>query len=163
MIRNCTDFQTMSGAPLLAGIMTRPGTFVLLSGEPTVYRKTADNGALRPQGFCPPCGTAIYLTSDTDDPKAYAVRLGALRQCNELVPRGQGFVRSQQAWVNDRVARIIVGGRIATRALQDPLSVVRRRFLQKSPQHSCDLHHHRISDGANIVPRQYEATGPSWP
>jgi hypothetical protein len=37
-ICNCTDCQTMSGAPLRAGIITRPGTFVLLSGEPTVYR-----------------------------------------------------------------------------------------------------------------------------
>ena len=32
----------MSGAPLRAVIMTRPGTFVLLSGKPTEYRKTAD-------------------------------------------------------------------------------------------------------------------------
>jgi hypothetical protein len=36
-----------------------------------------------------------------DDPKGYFVRVGALRQRNELVPRRQGFVRSQQAWVND--------------------------------------------------------------
>jgi len=29
------------------------------------------------------------------------VRVGALRQRKELVPRRQGFVRSQQAWVSD--------------------------------------------------------------
>src|SRR5262245_35582333 len=39
---NCTDCQTMSGAPLRAVIITRPGAFVLLSGNPTEYRKTAD-------------------------------------------------------------------------------------------------------------------------
>jgi hypothetical protein len=100
-ICNCTDCQTMSGAPLRAGIITRPGTFVLLSGEPTIYRKTGDSGAVRPQGFCPRCGTAIYSTSDGNDPKPYFVRVGALRQRNELVPRRQGFVRSQQAWIND--------------------------------------------------------------
>jgi len=100
-ICNCTDCQTMSGAPLRAVVITRPGTFVLLSGEPTEYRKTADSGAIRPQGFCPRCGTAIYSTSVGDDPKAYAVRVGALRQRNELVPRQQGFGRSQQAWVNN--------------------------------------------------------------
>ena len=81
--------------------MTRPGTFLLLSGEPTVYRKTADSGAVRLQGFCPRCGTALYSTSVGDDPKAYAIRLGAIRQRNELVPRKQWFVRSQQAWVNN--------------------------------------------------------------
>jgi hypothetical protein len=41
---NCTDCQTMSGAPLRAVIVTRPGTFVLLSGKPTEYRKTANSG-----------------------------------------------------------------------------------------------------------------------
>lgn len=101
-ICNCTDCQTISGAPLRANIMARPGTFLLRSGEPTVYSKTADSGAIRLQGFCPRCGTALYSTSVSDDPKAYAVRLGAIRQRNELVPRKQGFVRSQQQkWVYD--------------------------------------------------------------
>ena len=98
---NCTDCQSMSGAPLRAVIMTQPGTFVLLTGEPTVYQKTADSGAVRPQGFCPRCGTAIYSTSVGDDPKAYAVRVGALRQRNELVPRQQIFFRSRQTWINN--------------------------------------------------------------
>jgi hypothetical protein len=62
-ICNCTDCQTISGAPLRANIMTRPGTFLLLSGEPTVYGKTADSGAIRLQGFCPRCGAALYSTS----------------------------------------------------------------------------------------------------
>lgn len=100
-ICNCTDCQTMSGAPLRAVIITRPGTFVLLSGELTVYRKTADSGAVRPQGFCPRCGTSIYSTSVGDEPKAYSVRVGALRQRNELVPRQQAFARSQQAWIDN--------------------------------------------------------------
>src|SRR5438552_1364 len=42
-ICNCTDCQTMSGAPLRAVIITRPGTFVLLSGKPMEYQKTADS------------------------------------------------------------------------------------------------------------------------
>jgi hypothetical protein len=46
-------------------------------------------------------GTAIYSTSDGDDLKVYAVVVGPLRQRNELVPRRQAFVRSQQAWVNN--------------------------------------------------------------
>jgi len=100
-ICNCTDCQIMSGAPLRAIIVTCPGTFTLLSGKPTEYRKTADSGNVRPQGFCPRCGTALYSTSDDDGPKAYNVRVGTLRQRNELVPRRQLFVRSQQAWVHD--------------------------------------------------------------
>ena len=100
-ICNCTDCQTMSGAPMRAVIITHPGTFKLLSGKPTEYRKTAESGNVRLQAFCPHCGTAIYATSTGDQLKAYNVRLGALRQRNELVPRRQIFVRSQQRWVND--------------------------------------------------------------
>ena len=100
-ICNCTDCQTMSGAPLRAVIITRPGKFALLSGKPTEYRKTADSGNVRVQAFCPQCGTALYATSVGDEPKAYNVRLGSLRQQNQLVPRRQIFVRSQQTWVND--------------------------------------------------------------
>ena len=100
-ICNCTDCQMMSGAPLRAVISTQPGTFVLLSGKPAEYRKTADSGAIRPQGFCPRCGTALYSTSDGDDPKAYNVRVGVVRQRYDLVPRKQLFVCSQQAWVNN--------------------------------------------------------------
>jgi hypothetical protein len=86
---NCTDCQTMSGAPLRAVVITRPGAFVLLSGKPTEYRKTADSGNVRVQGFCPHCGTALYATSVDDGPKAYNVRLGALRQRNELSHGGK--------------------------------------------------------------------------
>ena len=75
-ICNCTDCQIMSGAPLRGVIITDPGTFVLLSGKPTEYRKTADSGNVRVQAFCPHCGTAIYATSTGDEPKAYNVRLG---------------------------------------------------------------------------------------
>ncbi len=97
---NCADCQTMSGAPLRAVIVARPGTFILLSGQPTEYHKTADSGAVRPQAFCARCGTALYSTSLGDEPKAYNVRVGVLRQRNDLVPRRQLFVRSQQVWVN---------------------------------------------------------------
>jgi len=70
-ICNCTDCQKMSGAPLRVVITTRPGTFVLLSGKPTEYRKTSNSGVVRPQAFCPTCDTAIYSTTVGDDPKRY--------------------------------------------------------------------------------------------
>ena len=50
-ICNCTDCQTMSGAPIRAVVITHPGTFTLLSGKPTEYRKTADSGNIRRKDF----------------------------------------------------------------------------------------------------------------
>ena len=70
-LRGCGDLAGLSGAPLRAVIITRPGTFVLLSGKPVEYRKTADSGNVRLQAFCPGCGTAIYATSTDDEPKLY--------------------------------------------------------------------------------------------
>src|SRR3979411_569685 len=74
-ICNCTDCQAMSGAPLRAVIATRPGTFVLLSGQATQSRKSAESGAVRPQGFCPHCGTSIYSPPVVDYPQVYNVRV----------------------------------------------------------------------------------------
>jgi hypothetical protein len=51
--------------------------------------------------FLSSSGTALYATSVSDEPKAYNVLLGSLRQRNELMPRRQIFVRSQQGWLND--------------------------------------------------------------
>jgi len=100
-ICNCTDCPAMSGAPLLAVIVTRPGTFVLLSGKPTEYRKTADSGNVRPARLLFSVRDCTLFDIVGDDPKAYNVRVGSLRQRNELIPRRQAFVRSQQAWIND--------------------------------------------------------------
>ena len=49
---NCADCQTMSGAPLRAIIVTRPGTFGFCPGN-RPNQKTADNGNVRSQGFFP--------------------------------------------------------------------------------------------------------------
>ncbi len=65
-----------------------------------LYR-TGGSGTVRLQAFCPRCGTGIYATTTGDEPKTYNIRLGAVRQRTELVPRLQIFVCSQQPWVND--------------------------------------------------------------
>jgi hypothetical protein len=46
----------MSGAPLRAIVMTQPGTFVLLSGQPTAYPKRGESGSVRLQGFAHTAG-----------------------------------------------------------------------------------------------------------
>jgi hypothetical protein len=67
-ICNCTDCQTMSGAPLRAVIITHPGTFKLLSGTPTEYRKTADSGNVRLQAVSSSsCGNEAPQPCRLDD------------------------------------------------------------------------------------------------
>ena len=60
---HCTDCQTLSGSAFRVTVSAADGSFVLLSGEPTIYIKTAESGAKRAHAFCEDCGTPIYATS----------------------------------------------------------------------------------------------------
>jgi hypothetical protein len=79
-------------------VRTPESAFKILSGEPTVYVKTAESGNKRAQAFCPRCGSPIYATSVGDGPKIYGLRAGTARQRDQLVPKSQIWTRSRQAW-----------------------------------------------------------------
>jgi hypothetical protein len=98
---HCTDCQSLSGSAFRTVVRAADGSFRILSGEPTVYVKTADSGTKRAQGFCPRCGSPIYATGAGDSPKTYSVRLGTVRQRDQFAPRTQVWTRSRQRWVNE--------------------------------------------------------------
>ena len=72
-----------------------------MTGEPTAYLKTtADSGNPRVQTFCPRCGTPIYSTSPGEGVQpSYMVRVGILRQRDQLTPKRQNWFRSARPWV----------------------------------------------------------------
>ena len=98
---HCTDCQTSTGSAFRTNVPVPGNTFRMISGEPTIYIKTtAESGNPRAQAFCPKCGTSIYSTTPGDGPKAsYMVRVGTLRERNQLVPKVQNWFRSAQPWV----------------------------------------------------------------
>ena len=98
---HCTDCQTLSGSAFRTVVRTSENSFKILSGEPTVYVKTAESGNKRAQAFCPRCGSPIYATSVGDGPKIYGLRAGTARQRDQLVPTSQIWSRSRQAWVTN--------------------------------------------------------------
>jgi hypothetical protein len=73
----------------------------MLSGAPTIYIKTtAESGNPRAQAFCPGCGSHIYSTTPGDGAKpSYIVRVGVLRERDQLVPKVQNWTRSTRHWV----------------------------------------------------------------
>jgi hypothetical protein len=99
MICHCTDCQTLTGSAFRTVILTREDGLVLRSGAPKIYVKTAENGNKRLQAFCPECGTPIYSTAPGDGPKVYVIRLGTVRQRDQLVPKTQIWSRSAQQWL----------------------------------------------------------------
>jgi hypothetical protein len=97
---HCTDCQTLSGSPYRASVPAPVATFVLLSGKPQIYVKTADSGTKRAQAFCGTCGTPIYAAAP-DKPTTYSLRLGAIKQRLAFSPARQIWCQSALPWAMD--------------------------------------------------------------
>jgi hypothetical protein len=94
-ICHCSDCQAMTGTAFRVNIRVDGPNFRLLRGEPARYLKTtADSGNKRVQAFCPTCGTPMYATAPGENPPAYTIRIGTLRQRDQLSPKFKtGFSR----------------------------------------------------------------------
>ena len=101
-ICHCTDCQTSTGTAFRVSIPV-PGATFKMTGQPATYLKTtADSGRPRLQAFCGKCGSPIYSTTPGEGQQAsYTVRVGILRQRDQLVPRRQNWFRSARAWVTE--------------------------------------------------------------
>src|SRR5215471_6506019 len=99
VICHCADCQTLSGSAFRTVVPAFEGTFRLLSGEPKIYVKTGENGNSREQTFCADCGTPIYSAPGGGVDKVVGLRVGTIRQRDQLVPSDQYWFRSSQAWL----------------------------------------------------------------
>jgi hypothetical protein len=99
-ICHCTDCQTGTGTAFRVSIPV-PGATFKMTGTPTIYIKTtADSGNLRAQAFCGKCGSPLYSTSPGEGQQAmYIVRVGILKQRDQLEPKRQIWWRSARPWV----------------------------------------------------------------
>lgn len=98
-ICHCTDCQMLTGSAFRVTVPARREDFRLLSGEPSIYIKTADSGKRRLQAFCGECGSPIYTTSGEEEPKTYGIRVGTIRQREALAPSRQFWRNSALPWV----------------------------------------------------------------
>jgi hypothetical protein len=100
LICHCTDCQTLSGAAFRTVVATKEGSFKLLSGALKVYVKTGESGNKREQTFCPDCGTPIYSAPIGEGAKVLSLRVGAIKQRDQLIPADQFWFRSAQKWLS---------------------------------------------------------------
>jgi hypothetical protein len=99
-ICHCTDCQMLTGSAYRVNVSAPVASFILRSGTPNIYVKTAESGSQRAHGFCANCGTQIYSV-DVREPRAYSIRVGTLKQRAELRPTRQIWCRSALPWVAD--------------------------------------------------------------
>jgi hypothetical protein len=97
---HCTDCQSASGTAFRVSIPVSGATFKM-TGQPTIFVKTtAESGNPRVQAFCPTCGSPIYSTTPGEGQQAmYIVRVGILKQREQLTPKRQIWWRSARDWV----------------------------------------------------------------
>ncbi len=100
-ICHCIDCQTHSGTAygVVVGIVDEE--FRLLSGELKTFEKIADSGTVRALAFCPECGTRIHAQTVGEGSSFFGLRLGTVRQRDQLKPKLQVWCRSAQDWVGD--------------------------------------------------------------
>ena len=101
LICHCTDCQTLSGSAYRTVAPAKEGTLEITSGKLKMYEKTAEDGSIRIQTFCPDCGTPIYSSPPQGTSGFFGIRVGAIKQRDQLVPKNQIWVRSSQTWTQD--------------------------------------------------------------
>jgi len=100
IICHCSDCQIISGAPYRASVPAKAENFQL-RGQPKTYVKTARSGNKRALAFCADCGSSLYSTSLESHPSFFNLRLGAIKQRAQLIPKSQGFCGSAMPWAMD--------------------------------------------------------------
>ena len=96
---HCTDCQTLTGTAFRTNVASLPGSFVLKSGTPKIYIKTAESGNQRAHAFCPECGTPIYAAAPEPNPSTYGLRVGGIDQRAQFAaPVRQIWCRSALPW-----------------------------------------------------------------
>ena len=98
-ICHCTDCQRLTGTAFRVTVAAEEANLRFTSGTPKIYVKTGSSGAKRAQGFCADCGSPLFATSVGDGPKVYGLRVGTIRQREELKPSRQVWRRSALPWV----------------------------------------------------------------
>ncbi|PRY73733.1 GFA family protein [Marivita geojedonensis] len=98
-ICHCTDCQALSASAFRSLAIVQSDNFQILTGKPKHYVKVGDSGNPRVQAFCSDCGSALYSCGVEDNPPAYNLRTGTMKQRAKLVPRFECWTQSRLAWV----------------------------------------------------------------
>ncbi|MGO2012538.1 MAG: GFA family protein [Pseudoalteromonas sp.] len=98
---HCTDCQEMSSGPFRTVVMSQPNAVTFTATTPKEYIKVAESGNKRAQGVCGNCGTSLYATSVGAGDKVYGLRLGAVQEREQLIPKAQIWCRSSPFWLKE--------------------------------------------------------------
>ncbi len=103
-ICHCSDCQALSASAFRTVAIVSSDAFQITKGTPKEYVKVGDSGNPRVQAFCGTCGSALYASDVGDNPQAYNLRAGTIRQRAELEPKFEYWRRSAMPWLPENPA-----------------------------------------------------------
>jgi hypothetical protein len=89
----------LTGSAFRANVPAPATHFVLRSGTPKTWVKTAESGNKRRHAFCGDCATPIYACA-MDNPQSYSQRIGTITQRATFSPQRQIWRHSALNWVD---------------------------------------------------------------
>ena len=94
---HCRDCQQATGSAYFPAVMVKERDFSLLCGEPRWFESRADRGHPMRRGFCPACGSPLFLLNGANT----AVRVlfaGSLDDPSWYRPSREIYVARAQPW-----------------------------------------------------------------
>lgn len=99
-ICHCSECQTLTGTAFNTALAVSAAKFVLLSGKPSTYVKTAEQSGRKVlRAFCGNCGSPVYRHSLLD-PSILRIGVGSIKQRKTLTPVRQIWKCSALPWVD---------------------------------------------------------------
>jgi hypothetical protein len=95
---HCTDCQQQSGSAFGMSVVVERSDFVLTSGTPRTFTKTAESGRTLECGFCGDCGNRIFHKPELA-PDMMNLKAGTLEDTSWLAPAIHVWTSSKQPWV----------------------------------------------------------------
>jgi hypothetical protein len=97
VVCHCLDCQRRSGSPFGA-IAYFPETSVSIAGRATEYERPTDAGNRFTGGFCPRCGSTVYVRA-SKTPQLIGITVGAFADPGFAPPARSVYEQSRLAWV----------------------------------------------------------------
>ena len=95
---HCQDCQTWSGSAFTEQAVVMEPQVEVTQGQPEVYARTNDSGAVSTQHLCGTCHTRLWNTNSAR-PGLAVVRAGTLDESETLSPRAHIWVMRKQPWI----------------------------------------------------------------
>ncbi|MBY5765722.1 GFA family protein [Rhizobium leguminosarum] len=93
----CRDCQASSGTGHGSYLTFPSRQAVKLEGQATHWQMVADNGNVKPRGFCPACGAPVYMTFSYM-PDFFTIHAASLDESGRYQPQMVTYTARGLAW-----------------------------------------------------------------